>query len=221
MGRTCAAALCAEDISHRHVSAKYCSVRCRKKTNIDSWRLANADHVAEYKKRYVEENREAILERDRAWYHANKEQSQAWSRAWRQRNLEADRARQRASYQKNRDARRAYASKWAAENPLSRRQNQHKRRMRLHGNDDFVRFPDSEWLKLLNRHGGRCAYCNSSGGGFPIEQDHVVPISRGGRHAIANILPACKSCNSSKNDMFLAEWRHSGVAADLISKLPA
>lgn len=37
--------------------------------------------------------------------------------------------------------------------------------------------------------------------------DHVVPLSRGGRHSIGNILPACESCNLSKHASYLVEWR--------------
>ena len=36
--------------------------------------------------------------------------------------------------------------------------------------------------------------------------DHVVPLSRGGKHEIENLLPACRSCNSSKGAKLLEEW---------------
>ena len=42
-----------------------------------------------------------------------------------------------------------------------------------------------------------------------LEMDHVIPISRGGRHAIANILPSCPPCNRSKNGSLLSEWRYT------------
>lgn len=35
--------------------------------------------------------------------------------------------------------------------------------------------------------------------GSPVTQDHVVPMSRGGRHEITNLQPLCQSCNSSKH----------------------
>jgi 5-methylcytosine-specific restriction endonuclease McrA len=39
-----------------------------------------------------------------------------------------------------------------------------------------------------------CVYC-----GGPAEHiDHVVPLARGGAHAIGNLLPACAECNKSK-----------------------
>ena len=50
----------------------------------------------------------------------------------------------------------------------------------------------------------QCAYC-----GKKIEratQDHVVPLSHGGEYAIHNIVPACRSCNSSKGNRNMEEW---------------
>ena len=37
----------------------------------------------------------------------------------------------------------------------------------------------------------------------------IMPIIRGGRHSIGNLLPACGSCNSSKGAKLLVEWRAS------------
>lgn len=72
-------------------------------------------------------------------------------------------------------------------------------------NPGFVPFGEAEWQKLQRQYGYRCAYCSVRPG--KLEKDHVVPLARGGRHAIANILPACKTCNISKYDSLLVEWR--------------
>lgn len=39
-------------------------------------------------------------------------------------------------------------------------------------------------------------------GGSKEEVDHVKPLARGGYHILANLRPACKSCNGRKN----AKW---------------
>jgi 5-methylcytosine-specific restriction endonuclease McrA len=62
-----------------------------------------------------------------------------------------------------------------------------------------------DWLRLVNRFGGACAYCGCTG--QPLEMDHVVPVSRGGQNTIGNILPACLPCNRSKWAHTLVEWR--------------
>jgi len=37
--------------------------------------------------------------------------------------------------------------------------------------------------------------------------DHRIPLSRGGRHEIENITPACKPCNSRKHTRTEEEFR--------------
>jgi 5-methylcytosine-specific restriction endonuclease McrA len=50
--------------------------------------------------------------------------------------------------------------------------------------------------------GGRCVYCEA-----PAEHlDHVVPLSRGGRDILSNVVPACAPCNLDKASQTLAEW---------------
>ena len=58
---------------------------------------------------------------------------------------------------------------------------------------------------IFARDGGRCAYCKG-----PAETiDHVLPRSRGGRHAWENVVAACARCNHTKGDRTPAElgWR--------------
>lgn len=62
---------------------------------------------------------------------------------------------------------------------------------------------ERDWRRLVHRYSSRCAYCRCSA---PITMDHVVPISRGGRHSIGNVIPACFPCNAAKRDDFLAYW---------------
>ena len=73
------------------------------------------------------------------------------------------------------------------------------------GNAGYLPFKDAEWEKLKRRFMYCCAYCGHK---KRLEMDHVIPLSRGGRHAIANILPCCRQCNMKKKDKLLAEWRH-------------
>lgn len=51
-----------------------------------------------------------------------------------------------------------------------------------------------------------CAYCDRKG--VKLTLDHVVPLSRGGRHCIANIVPACESCNQKKGSLTVVEWKN-------------
>lgn len=77
----------------------------------------------------------------------------------------------------------------------ARRRAQHLRRARKRG--CAVTLRPQEWQAVLDEHGNSCAYCGISG--VPLEQDHVVPLRRGGGHTMSNIVPACRTCNNRKN----------------------
>jgi 5-methylcytosine-specific restriction endonuclease McrA len=49
---------------------------------------------------------------------------------------------------------------------------------------------------------GRCAYCCATADTI----DHVLALSRGGKHSIDNLVPACSRCNSSKHDKSILEF---------------
>lgn len=60
-----------------------------------------------------------------------------------------------------------------------------------------------QWEDIIQRYNYRCAYCGVHEVvlitlGETMTQDHVTPISRGGKHSPNNIAPACVSCNTKK-----------------------
>lgn len=57
---------------------------------------------------------------------------------------------------------------------------------------------------LTARDRGECQYCGASVGSRGTI-DHVVPRSRGGKHAWENVVLACGPCNSKKDDRTLSE----------------
>jgi hypothetical protein len=64
------------------------------------------------------------------------------------------------------------------------------------------------WLKTAESI--PCAYCGTpTGKGKDRHADHVVPLSRGGKHCVDNLVPSCASCNRRKGDKF---WKPAHVA---------
>lgn len=61
----------------------------------------------------------------------------------------------------------------------------------------------AEWELLVAAWGG-CAYCGAVEG--PFQKDCVLPISRGGRYTLGNVVPACASCNASKHHSEVSGW---------------
>jgi 5-methylcytosine-specific restriction endonuclease McrA len=62
---------------------------------------------------------------------------------------------------------------------------------------------DAQWAALREAWTG-CAYCGAVG--VPLQRDCVLPISRGGRYTVDNVVPACGSCNASKCNDEVTGW---------------
>ena len=139
--------------------------------------------------------REAKREESRRFYETNRASRLAATMRWRAKDPDRHLATNRDWYRRNGD----HARKVKA-----RAQHRRITRARLRGDERL--HAEWEWLRLLRRHGGRCAYCDAQG---VMTRDHVIPVSRGGTDTIGNILPACQSCNYSKKDRLLVEWRRS------------
>ena len=60
-----------------------------------------------------------------------------------------------------------------------------------------------QWAALREAWAG-CAYCGATGG--PLQRDCVLPISRGGRYTLENVVPACRTCNTSKCNDEVTAW---------------
>ena len=54
---------------------------------------------------------------------------------------------------------------------------------------------------------GVCHYCRRAVGAKALTLDHVVPLVRGGRSIRANMVPACKDCNTKKQSCLAWEWQ--------------
>ena len=60
-----------------------------------------------------------------------------------------------------------------------------------------------QWVDLQAAWGG-CAYCGATD--KPLQRDCVLALSRGGRYTLENIVPACRSCNTSKCNDEVTGW---------------
>lgn len=84
-----------------------------------------------------------------------------------------------------------------------KRAQRRRRRAREHGAEGDFKF--SQIIKQLQRQDGACAYCKNLIDGMP-DPEHVLPLSRGGRNDMSNLVAACRACNTDKNDLTLSEW---------------
>ena len=60
-----------------------------------------------------------------------------------------------------------------------------------------------QWSALRAEWGG-CAYCGEVSTSY--QRDCILPISRGGRYTLGNVVPVCRSCNASKCNAEVTGW---------------
>ena|SRR3990167_853296 len=68
----------------------------------------------------------------------------------------------------------------------------------------------SELQKRYNEVGQICYICNLLIPERYVSFNHVIPMVRGGKHAMGNLMPSHIGCNHAKNDLPLSEvlnWR--------------
>ncbi|GAB4389058.1 MAG: HNH endonuclease [Thermodesulfovibrionales bacterium] len=56
---------------------------------------------------------------------------------------------------------------------------------------------------------GRCHFCGAAVPPGELTMEHVVPLVRGGKSVKANLVPACKECNSGKKYLLPFEWEEA------------
>lgn len=83
--------------------------------------------------------------------------------------------------------------------------------LKRHGGEEKKRFTAAE-MEAFNAHGWRCHYCGADG---PLTADHVIPRAYGGGDEASNLVPACRTCNTSRGKRDYHEFKEN-VAADLI-----
>jgi 5-methylcytosine-specific restriction endonuclease McrA len=103
-------------------------------------------------------------------------------------------ARRRELYLKDSKKRKDSNKKWKRNNKDKVAIQSEKRRARLLRAEGT--FTSDEWNIIKKAYNFTCAYCGEE---KKLSMDHVIPLSKGGKHAMCNIVPSCISCNSRKH----------------------
>jgi len=169
-------------------------------------------------RQYYQAHRETKDAYARQWRLDHPGKGKEWSLAWRKANLDRERDVHRAWYETNREKARETARRWVAANLEKSRASDRqwrkthpdrvraiKQRRRAKEVGAMADLTVVQWNEILVQYDYRCAYCGAK---FSKEvkatQDHVIPLSRGGHHTAANIVPACLHCNCSKGTKILS-----------------
>jgi len=146
--------------------------------------------------------------RRRAWHRSDPEKNRERAREWRKANPDRKRAHCQKWCENHPQKRRESARKWRESNPEKSREYSRRcgalrraaRRCSLHP------LTSKQRAKRFALFGNACAYC---GGTDKLEVEHVLALTAGGLDEAANIVPACRWCNSSKHTKPVEAWYKS------------
>lgn len=157
-----------------------------------------------------EKKREEILKQKKEYYQMNKREIIDKQLKYYRENIEDCRKRE---------------YEWRKNNPLHRRLiNEHRRTRELNATHTLTA---EEWSETKEYFSSSCAYCGMkeekhvADVGERLHHEHVIPLASGGTYEKFNVVPACRSCNSSKANRKLSEWypKSRGYSKERLNRL--
>lgn len=130
------------------------------------------------------------------------EKAKEHQRKYRQEHRKETNEWNRRSYQKHKEKRLARIRQYK-QSPKGKEVNRYscqKRRAIKLGVNDWTPYSSFLWKLMLESTNGICPKCKKSVRIEKLTMDHIIPLSKGGRHSILNVQPMCGSCNYSKQD---------------------
>jgi 5-methylcytosine-specific restriction endonuclease McrA len=192
-----------------------------------SWRLAHPERVKKQKmenywkhhdeirarrKAHYWENRDELVAKTQEYKKAHRKELAAASREYYAAHREEQQPRHLIYSRTHREEASERQKKWIIAHPDTYAIHGAKRKA-LKLNAPGSGITANEWKELKVEHGQRCAYCNEI---KPLTMDHIVPLINGGAHDVSNIVPACRSCNSSKRQTPLLVWMFRQKIAPIV-----
>lgn len=174
-------------------------IRCKKCDNESQavYRENNVQKLKDIHKNYCEANRETVLAKKRAY-----------AKQFRKDNPGFDKLKSLEYQREHRGEARLRVKAWGLtpKGKESRRLQVNKRRARKKGLES--NFTTQQWEDCKQYFNCKCAYCGEEG---ELQQDHFIPLSGGGEYTVFNVIPACQTCNFTKNRFNPFEWypKHS------------
>lgn len=189
--------------------------------------------TSEYNKNYGQLNKEKLLSQKKAYYQSNKDRLAEYSKSYREANKEYIKEWRKNHYQENHSlineknaqyrANNAEKMKEYFRNHYQMNKGSIKRRVKLYFSTDAGRetskktrqkrrtikrgldatLTHQQWEECKANFENCCAYCGKEA---KLEQDHFLPLSRRGEYTLNNIIPSCRTCNSSKSDRDYFDW---------------
>lgn len=177
----------------------------------------NTSYSKQYGKQHYQENKEKIKQYQRKNEEKIKSQRQSISRKkyekyWYQKNKD----RRKVLYKNNAEKISQKRLQYRKENSETIKQrnkqywhnNLEKARVHRQKRESLKKgllasYTTQQWDRCKKSFNNKCAYCGKE---ELLQQDHFIPLSKDGEYTVNNIIPACKSCNTSKGNKDFFEW---------------
>lgn len=170
--------------------------------------LPNKEKILKKNKKRYEENKERILAQQNEYYNKNKEYYQEYNSKYYKKNKDTIKKQASKYYHDNKESlvkrMRINSAIWwsTPKGKAKRKEYKQVRRAREHSAPSSL--TAKEWNATLKHFNYSCAYCLEETSELQIE--HIIPVSQGGGFTKQNIIPACPSCNMSKNTRHMENW---------------
>jgi len=177
--------------------------RCKKCCSAASsaWNREHLENMRAAHRTYTQSHPGVENERARLWrinnpekYQSELEEARNYKKNHRKQMNSTDKLWRKANPEKVKESRK----RWAINHPdkyakKAKRDWQKRRAVKCNAEGNGI--TPEQWKMVMGEFGYRCAYCSQQ---KPLAMDHIVPLSKGGRHDLDNVVPACQPCNSSK-----------------------
>ena len=150
----------------------------------------------EHNRKYYLKNREDIIKQVKEYAFNHPEVNKKATSKWREKNRGYERQRSKMNHIVRKQLVKEYNQVYrqTERGRIFHQLSELKRRaIRTDGNADF---DYQQWIEM--RTDNKCLACGKSEPEIKLTIDHIIPLSKGGKHIKENIQPLCFSCNVRK-----------------------
>ena len=182
-----------------YAAAYYAEHSAEVRARVAAYRQDHAAEIRARKRAYRAAHLEELRAHEAARRAATRLQRSAYQAGYQAAHAEQYETYQRAYHAAHRKEASDRAAAWRIAHPEERRAASHRRRARIAG----VESEPFTLRDVIDRDGWRCGICGKkvrpeSKGRDRPSLDHVIPISEGGPHTLANAQLAHLGCNARK-----------------------
>lgn len=170
------------------------------------FRRENATHVKRQKSEEYQRHKDDYIARAAKWSLANSEKSRTIKDRWYRKNRDAFLRKCADRHRDNPEKLRQRVKAWRKKNPGKRRAQSAKRRAQVISPSGASKDVKAFYEHVAQADRIRCYWCNRLVKKSHRQVDHIVPLARGGQHAVINLCCSCSTCNNRKHAKTAAEF---------------